>query len=309
MIKVSHLSKHYGTKKAVDDISFSIAPGEIIGFLGPNGAGKSTTMNMLTGYISSTSGTITVDGHDIVNAPMEAKKRIGYLPELPPLYLDMTLDEYLDFVYDLKGATQPRKKHLAEIKELASLSHMGGRLLRNFSKGYRQRAGLAQALVGDPCVLILDEPTIGLDPAQIIEFRNVISGLGKTTILSTHILSEASAICSRMLIINRGKLIAEGTSAEMSGEGDYRYTVQLLSAPQTAKAALSNVAHIKGVEIREEKAGEVEFLLNCDMDVRPELCRALYSANIPILTLKKATPTLEEIFLQAVSGSREGESK
>ncbi len=308
MIKVSHLSKHYGTKKAVDDISFSIAPGEIIGFLGPNGAGKSTTMNMLTGYISSTSGSITIDGHDIVSAPMEAKKRIGYLPELPPLYLDMTLDEYLDFVYDLKGATQPRKKHLAGIKELTNLSHMGGRLLRNFSKGYRQRAGLAQALVGDPSVLILDEPTIGLDPAQIIEFRNVISGLGKTTILSTHILSEASAICSRMLIINRGKLIAEGTSAEMGGEDEYRYTLQLKADPEAAKAVLLGVPNVCEVEVREETAGDIAFLLNCNTDVRADLCRVLADANMPILLLKKATPTLEEIFLRAVSGG-EGETK
>ncbi|MBE7063499.1 MAG: ATP-binding cassette domain-containing protein [Ruminococcaceae bacterium] len=302
MIEVSHLTKAYGAVRAVDDISFSIAPGEIIGFLGPNGAGKSTTMNMLTGYISATSGSITIDGHDVLESPMEAKKCIGYLPELPPLYLEMTLDEYLEFVYDLKGASQPRKKHLEGIKELTNLGHMGGRLLRNFSKGYRQRAGLAQALVGDPPVLILDEPTIGLDPAQIIEFRNVVSGLGKTTIFSTHILSEASAICSRMLIINRGKLIAAGSREEMSGENEFRYTLQLAGDADKVRTALEGIEDILELQM-EEKDSTVYVSINCNSDVRPAVCRALASADVPILMMKKATPTLEEIFLRAVSGA------
>ena len=194
MLEVSHLSKHFGAKRAVDDISFSIAPGEIVGFLGPNGAGKSTTMNMLTGYISSTDGKICINGIDLLQSPKEAKKHIGYLPEIPPLYLDMTVEEYLSFVYELKKVTLPKRKHLNEILALTSLTNVRGRLLRTLSKGYRQRAGLAQALIGDPDVLILDEPTIGLDPTQIIEFRNIIVGLKKTVIFSTHILSEVSAI-------------------------------------------------------------------------------------------------------------------
>lgn len=301
MIQVSHLSKHYGNFRAVDGISFSIAPGEIVGFLGPNGAGKSTTMNMLTGYISSTSGKILINGHDIVENPMEAKKNIGYLPELPPLYLDMTLDEYLNFVYDLKGVTLPRKKHLEEIKALTSLSHVSGRLLRNLSKGYRQRAGLAQALVGDPPVLILDEPTIGLDPKQIIEFRNVITGLGKTTIISTHILSEASAMCSRMLIINRGKLIASGSSAEMSGKNEWRYTVELGASFEKAKPVLDSLSGVRS-NLTEETPDTVILSLDCDEDIRPLLCRRLFEADIPILLLKKSVPTLEEIFLKTVSG-------
>ncbi len=305
MIEVKHLSKQYGTKRAVDDISFSIAPGEIVAFLGPNGAGKSTTMNMLTGYISATSGSVSVDGYDILENPMEAKRRIGYLPELPPLYLDMTLDEYLDFVYDLKGAKQPRKEHLEQIKELTSLSHMGGRLLRNFSKGYRQRAGLAQALVGDPPVLILDEPTIGLDPTQIIEFRNVISSLKKTTIISTHILSEASALCTRMLIINRGRVIAGGDRSAMSGENEFRYTVQLAADEAQAKAAISSVEGIEEMKKEETEDGLVTLSLSCTEDIRPALCHALAKADIPILTLKKSVPTLEEIFLRAVSGTEE----
>lgn len=301
MIAVSHLSKHYGSFRAVDDISFSIAPGEIIGFLGPNGAGKSTTMNMLTGYISSTSGSITVCGHDILANPLKAKKNIGYLPEIPPLYLDMTLDEYLDFVYDLKGATQPRKKHIDEVKSLASLTHVGGRLLRNLSKGYRQRAGLAQALIGDPPVLILDEPTIGLDPQQIIEFRNVISGLGKTTIISTHILSEASAMCSRMLIINRGKLIAQGGREEMEAENAFRFSLQLGATAAAAKAVLEAT---EGLSIRsaEESDGTSTFSITCERELRPLLCQKLAAANIPILLLKNSAPTLEEIFLKTVSG-------
>ncbi|MBQ7036053.1 MAG: ATP-binding cassette domain-containing protein [Clostridia bacterium] len=306
MIEVTNLSKHYGTNKAVDNISFSIAPGEIVAFLGPNGAGKSTTMNMLTGYISSTSGTIKIDGCDIVNKPMEAKKRIGYLPELPPLYLDMTLDEYLDFVYDLKGATQPKKEHLQEIKELTNLSHMGGRLLRNFSKGYRQRAGLAQALVGDPAVLILDEPTIGLDPKQIVEFRNVIASLGKTTILSTHILSEASALCTRMIIISGGKLIASGSRDELEGKNEFRYTVELSYTDCDVCSVLSAVDGVLEVSALEE---ENTFLLTCTKDVRPALFRALAEKNIAILQLKKAAPTLEEIFMRAVSGTGEEETK
>ncbi len=302
MIEVSHLSKLYGANRAVDDISFSIAPGEIIGFLGPNGAGKSTTMNMITGYISSTSGSIKIDGIDILENPAEAKKRIGYLPEIPPLYLDMTLDEYLGFVYDLKGVTLPRKKHLEKIKELTQLSHMGGRLLRNFSKGYRQRAGLAQALVGDPPVLILDEPTIGLDPTQIIEFRNLVSSLGKTTIFSTHILSEASAICSRMLIINQGKLIAQGTREEIAGINEFCYTLTLASDVSTAKETLQNVPGIKKVSCLWEKEDSVSFALECERDVRLDLFRTLKGADMPILLLEEATMTLEEIFLKAVSG-------
>ncbi len=309
MIEVSHLSKHYGAKRAVDDISFSIAPGEIVGFLGPNGAGKSTTMNMLTGYISSTGGTIKIDGYDILENPMEAKRRIGYLPELPPLYLDMTLDEYLDFVYDLKGATQPRKKHLDEIKKLTSLSHVSGRLLRNLSKGYRQRAGLAQALVGDPPVLILDEPTIGLDPTQIIEFRNVVTGLHKTTIISTHILSEASAMCTRMLIINGGKLIAGGSREEMAGKDDFRYTVQLGASEEKAKAELVKVDGIKKIITDMEEDGAVTLSIDCEKDVRPAMSCILASADIPILLLKKSAPTLEEIFLKTVSGAGEEEHR
>ncbi len=303
MLVVSHLSKHFGAKRAVDDISFSIAPGEIVGFLGPNGAGKSTTMNMLTGYISSTDGKICINGIDLLQSPKEAKKHIGYLPEIPPLYLDMTVEEYLSFVYELKKVTLPKRKHLNEILALTSLTNVRGRLLRNLSKGYRQRAGLAQALIGDPDVLILDEPTIGLDPTQIIEFRNIVVGLKKTVIFSTHILSEVSAICSRILIINQGKIIAEKDCSTM-GKEDFQYTVQFSSAASRSMEVLKKIEGIKDFHVISDTASCSELSLNCTRDIRPEMFRAFAAADIPILLLKDTVHSLEEIFLETVSGAQ-----
>ena len=212
MIEVSGLTKTYGKKRGIDRLSFTINDGEIVGFLGPNGAGKSTTMNIITGYLSANSGAARIGGIDVLEDPVAAKKNIGYLPEQPPLYLDMTVEEYLNFIYDLKGVKEfKRKPHLAEICELVGLKDHYKRLIRNLSKGYKQRVGLAQALVGNPEVLILDEPTVGLDPKQIIEIRNVIKNLGKnrTIILSTHIMQEVSAICERVLVINNGQFVAD----------------------------------------------------------------------------------------------------
>ena len=220
VIEICGLTKKYGSKKAVDNISFKVRRGEILGFLGPNGAGKSTTMNILTGYISATSGSVRVDGLDVLENPKEVKKKIGYLPENPPLYFDMTVREYLKFVYELKGAKKPEREHIDEVMEIARISHMADRMIKNLSKGYKQRVGLAQALIGDPEVLILDEPTVGLDPKQIIEIRNVIRELGKdrTVILSTHILQEVSAVCDRVAIINRGRLVALDTLESLSAK-------------------------------------------------------------------------------------------
>ena len=211
MIKVEHLVKKYGDRLAVNDISFEINPGEIVGFLGPNGAGKSTTLNMITGYLSSTSGKAMVDGLDILEHPMAVKKKIGFLPEMPPLYGDMTVKEYLRFVYDLKKCTLDKKKHIDEICEVIKIADVKDRLIRNLSKGYRQRVGIAGAIVGNPEVIILDEPTNGLDPQQIIDIRNLIAELGKThtIILSTHILSEVKTICDRIIIISEGKIVAD----------------------------------------------------------------------------------------------------
>ena len=205
MIEVQNLTKRYGEAKAVDNISFRVNEGEILGFLGPNGAGKSTTMNILTGYLSATSGIAKINGYDILEEPIEAKRQIGYLPELPPLYLDMTVKAYLDFVFDLKRISLPRKAHIQEVCERAKISNVYNRLIKNLSKGYRQRVGVAQAMLGNPPVLVLDEPTVGLDPKQIIEMRNLIKELGKkhTVILSSHILTEVQATCERVVVINK----------------------------------------------------------------------------------------------------------
>ncbi len=210
MIKVTDLTKKYGKITAVDNLSFEIADGEIVGFLGPNGAGKSTTMNMVCGYISSTSGTVLIDGFDILKEPKQAKKCIGYLPEHPPLYPDMEVLEYLGFVYDLKKVKDDKKAHLEAIMEKVGLKDVSTRVIKNLSKGYQQRVGFAQALVGNPKVLILDEPTVGLDPNQIVEIRKLIEDLGKehTVILSSHILAEIGAVCSKIIIINKGKIVA-----------------------------------------------------------------------------------------------------
>ena len=221
MIEVKNLTKRYGSNVAVDNISFSVKEGEIVGFLGPNGAGKSTTMNILTGYLSASEGDVSIGGFDILENPNEAKKQIGYLPELPPLYQDMTVKEYLDFMYDLKQVTIPRKEHIEEICRLVQITNVYKRLIRNLSKGYRQRVGIAQALLGNPSVLILDEPTVGLDPNQIIEIRKLIRELGRahTVILSSHILSEVQAVCQQILIFSKGHLAAAGSLEELTAGG------------------------------------------------------------------------------------------
>ena len=235
MIKISHLVKNYGNFTAVDDISFEVAKGEVLGFLGPNGAGKSTTMNMLTGYLSSTSGSIKIGGVDVLDDPLNAKRLIGYLPEQPPLYPDMTVEEYLSFAYDLKNCKLNKEKHLREICEVVKITDVYKRMLKNLSKGYKQRVGIAQALVGNPPVIIFDEPTIGLDPKQIIEIRNLIRTLGKehTVILSTHILQEVQAVCDRIVIINKGKIVANELTENISRavENTRRFNVKI-SGPQ-----------------------------------------------------------------------------
>lgn len=224
MIEVTNLSKRYGASKVVNNISFAIKSGEIVGFLGPNGAGKSTTMNMLTGYLSSSSGSAKIAGFDILDDAQDAKKHIGYLPEQPPLYLDMTVKEYLNFVYDLKKTKIPRAAHIAEICSLVKIDDVYKRMIKNLSKGYRQRVGIAQALIGNPDVLILDEPTVGLDPKQIIEIRTLIKKLGSkhTVIISSHILSEVQAVCDRILVINNGTIVADDTPDNLSKKYDNR---------------------------------------------------------------------------------------
>ena len=245
MIEVKNLTKYYGDKHAVDGISFSVKQGEILGFLGPNGAGKSTTMNILTGYISSTSGSVEIDGYDILDNPIEAKQKIGYLPELPPLYTDMTVQGYLSFVYDLKKCKIPKKQHIDDVCRRVRIDHVQNRIIKNLSKGYRQRVGLAQALIGNPEVLILDEPTVGLDPKQIIEIRDLIKVLGErhTVILSSHILSEVQAVCDRLVIINGGKIVADDTAENLTRKlsKDFRYIIRVEGPQEDIQKVLSSI--------------------------------------------------------------------
>jgi len=305
MIEVSKLTKYYGDKLGADQISFTIQEGEIVGFLGPNGAGKSTTMNMITGYLSATSGSAKIAGIDILENPMEAKKHIGYLPEHPPLYLEMTVDEYLNFVYELKGADTPdRQRHIDEICELVGITGVYKRVIRNLSKGYRQRVGLAQSLIGDPDVLILDEPTVGLDPRQIVEIRNLIKKLGKkrTIILSTHILPEVEAICERVLVINNGKLVADDTPSNLSARvsGEHRFTVRVAGPKNNVLRLLRSIDGIKAVTEDEEKEkGAFDYIVEAhpSIDVRKPMFSALASAGYPILMLRPMDTSLEEIFI------------
>ncbi|MBR3691723.1 MAG: ATP-binding cassette domain-containing protein [Clostridia bacterium] len=305
MIEVRDLVKHYGNKHAVNGISFRIEKGEIVGFLGPNGAGKSTTMNMITGYLSATSGTALIGDVDILEDPIAAKKNIGYLPEQPPLYMDMTVREFLNFVFDLKKVQLPRKAHLDEICELVGITHVADRLIRNLSKGYKQRVGLAQALVGDPEVLILDEPTVGLDPIQIIEIRNVIKNLGRerTVILSTHILPEVQAICERVLVINNGKIVADGRAADLGArvDGVRRLNVRITGDVKVVAPALRTIDGMKNVEILGEKeSGSCDYQLTSapGIDIRQPLFRKLEQLGSAILEMRDAGASLEDIFVK-----------
>ena len=304
MIKVENLTKRYGSHNAVKGISFQVEEGEILGFLGPNGAGKSTTMNILTGYLSPTSGTVRINGHDILEEPNEAKRNIGYLPEHPPLYLDMTVREYLDFVYDLKKCTINRKKHIAEICRLMHIEDVYGRLIKNLSKGYRQRVGFAQALIGNPPVLILDEPTVGLDPNQIIEIRTLIKNLGKhhTVILSSHILSEIEAVCDRIVIINGGEIVADNTADNLSAQfsSDRRMLARIAGDEQRVFSLLKHIPGVASVTTcgeREQGVFEYALVPADGADFRRALFTALSKEGCPLLGLKSMEMTLEEVFI------------
>lgn len=308
MIEVKNLSKSYGSKLAVNDISFSVGEGEILGFLGPNGAGKSTTMNMLTGYLSSSGGEAVINGADILEDPAAAKRSIGYLPEQPPLYLDMTVMEYLNFVYDLKKCKLPRRSHLAEICSLVKITDVSKRVIRNLSKGYRQRVGLAQALVGNPKVLILDEPTVGLDPKQIIEIRTLIKRLGKnhTVILSSHILSEVQAVCDRIVVIDKGRLVANDTTENLSHSlsADHKLLVQIEGPVKEVQQLLKAIPDMMEVHLNRTFDGISEFELNAKdgADVRREVFKRMAARSYPILLMRSSELTLEEIFLKLTTG-------
>lgn len=318
MIQIQNLVKRFGSKYAVDDISFSIAEGEIVGFLGPNGAGKSTSMNIITGYMSSTSGTVSVGGIDILENPTEAKKLIGYLPEQPPLYMDMTVREYLNFVYDLKGCRLNRKKHLDEICEVVKIADdfKKNRLIRNLSKGYKQRVGIAQALVGNPRVIILDEPTVGLDPKEIIEIRNLVRTLGEThtVILSTHILPEVQAVCDRIIIINSGKLIADEKTENITNmiEGNRRLTARICGPQRDILRGLRSIKEITHAEVIGEREGDsFAYSIECTtgVDIRKPLFYLLAQNNWPLIGLEQQGTNLEDIFISLVDKKQRDNAK
>lgn len=307
MIKVEHLTKSYGTHYALSDVSFEIAEGEVVGFLGPNGAGKSTTMNILTGCLSSNDGTVTVNGADILKEPAVAKRQIGYLPEQPPLYTDMTVEEYLGFVYDLKRCTLEKKAHIAEVCEVVRISDVRRRLIRNLSKGYRQRVGIAQALIGDPPVLIFDEPTVGLDPKQIIEVRNLLRTLGKkhTVILSTHILPEVQAICDRLLIINEGRIVADKPTEELTRviRDSRRYRLKVAGPQKEVLGLLRGIPGVQRAEAQADRDGDsstFSFESAAGTDVRGPIFFALAEREWPVYGLEAVGTDLEDVFLQLV---------
>jgi len=315
MIEINNLVKRYGDKKAVNGISFTVNDDEILGFLGPNGAGKTTTMNIITGYISSTSGTVKVNGHDILEEPELAKKEIGYLPENPPLYYDMTVREYLNYICDLKGVAKERRKNqLDRILAMVKIDDVYDRLIGNLSKGYKQRVGIAQAMVGNPPILILDEPTVGLDPNQIIEIRKLIKSLSKShsIIISSHILSEIQEIADRVVIINRGKVAAIDTIGDLSKRLSGQ-TKLLMVFKGPVKDCANAVRQIPGVasavpRLSDKMVSEFEISIVTDdsYKVRTALFFMMAQKGWPVLELRSMDPSLEEVFLNITSGKRGG---
>ena len=307
MIQVKNLVKRYGNQCAVDDLSFTVKEGQIVGFLGPNGAGKSTTMNIITGYLSATSGSVTVDGHDIVEEPEEAKRCIGYLPEQPPLYPDMIVKEYLSFVCDLKGISKAEKeKVMRSVMRRTGVLEVSERLIKHLSKGYKQRVGLAGAMIGDPKILILDEPTVGLDPKQILEIRDLIRDLSKnhTILLSSHIMQEVSAVCNQILIINEGKLVVADRPEAIPKHIEQIGEIMLLVKGEkelicSALESISSIEHM-GIEVDEEENELCHVTLQSPVgaDIREEVFYALADVRCAILEMNSKKPTLEEAFIR-----------
>ena len=303
MIEIDNLVKKYGEHVAVDHLSLTVEPGKIYGFLGPNGAGKSTTMNIITGYLGATSGTVTINGHDIFKEPEEAKKCVGYLPEIPPLYADMTVLEYLNFVAELKKLQKSlRKRYVEEAMETTGILDVKNRMIRNLSKGYRQRVGFAQAILGYPEIIILDEPTVGLDPKQIIEIRDLIKKLGEkhTVILSSHILTEISAVCDHVFIISKGKLVASDSTEnlldQMSGAQEIELIVR--SEADRAKALLEEIEYVDHADLKDAKEGSILIRAKSGNDIREEVFRLMAENHIPVLEMRTVTKSLEDVFLQ-----------
>ncbi|MCL2214280.1 MAG: ABC transporter ATP-binding protein [Treponema sp.] len=325
MLELNGVSKVYGSRKVLDNISFSLGDHEVLGFLGPNGAGKTTTMNIITGFLSSASGTVKLNGHEIMEDPINCKKQIGYLPEQPPLYPDMTVESYLFFVFDLKKITLPRKEHIAEICSLTGISDVRSRIIRNLSKGYQQRVGLAQAMLGNPKLLILDEPTVGLDPKQILEVRELIRELGRkcAVIFSSHILQEIQSVCERIIIINNGAIIANDTPQRLSSLAGENNLLLCAGFPNGVSpddvspnelmqhleklAGVISVKHTGNPDCTTEfpaQSDSFEFLLEvaAGKDIRRELFKLLAEKNWPILSLHKNDISLEDAFLRLTAG-------
>ena len=313
MIEIRDLTKRYGQHVAIDNLNFSVQQGEILGFLGPNGAGKTTTMNIITGYISANKGQVTVGGHDVLEEPREVKKQIGYMPEAPPLYLDMTVDDYLNFVCRIKKVDKAtRRQDLEKSMDLVKIGDVRGRLIKNLSKGYRQRVGLAQALVGNPPVLILDEPTIGLDPKQIIEIQNLIKDLGKdhTIILSSHILPEVTQVCERVIIIHRGKIVASDTIENLSAQlrGSYRLTIRVDGPEKKVLETVRTLPAVKSAKAlgsREPDTVDIYVEAQKDQDVRRPIFQAMSKAELPLLMMRSVDYSLEDIFIQLTTDEEE----
>ncbi len=314
MIEISNLVKKYGDHVAVDNLSLTIEPGKIYGLLGPNGAGKSTTMNILTGYIGATSGTVKINGYDILNQPEEAKKCVGYLPELPPLYMDMTVAEYLKFVAELKNIEKKKRKEMInDAMEMTGVSDVSERLIKNLSKGYRQRVGFAQAVLGYPQIIILDEPTVGLDPKQIIEIRELIKKLGEnhTVILSSHILTEISAVCDHVFIISKGKLVASDATENLINLMSTEQNIDIIAKcdEAVARQVIENVSDVKEVKFEQpEEDDTVKFVVRAQKgcDIREVLFKAFCDRNITLLEMHSAVKSLEDVFLELTG---EGETE
>lgn len=302
MIEINHLVKKYGNHVAVDDLSLEVEPGKIYGFLGPNGAGKSTTMNMITGYLGATSGEVKINGHDIFKEPEEAKKCIGYLPEIPPLYVDMTVLEYLNFAAELKKLDKKkRKEYVTSAMETTGVTEVKDRLIRNLSKGYRQRVGFAQAVLGYPEIIILDEPTVGLDPKQIIEIRELIKKLGEnhTVILSSHILTEISAVCDHVFIISKGKLVASDATEKLLSlmSGAQEVMLLLKQGAEEAAEQLLEIENVERVQVTEENTRLIVYAKQ-GADVREEIFSTMAEHKIPVLEMHTVTKSLEDVFLE-----------
>jgi ABC-2 type transport system ATP-binding protein len=317
VIEVKDIVKNYGNHRAVDHLSFTLEKGKIYGFLGPNGAGKSTTMNIMTGYLAADEGTVTIEGYDIVRKSEEAKKHIGYLPEIPPLYTDMTVREYLVFAAELKRVPKAeRKEQIQKILEMTQLTEYSDRMIRNLSKGYKQRVGLAQALIGFPDVIILDEPTVGLDPQQIIEIRNLIKSLKEDhiVILSSHILSEVNEVCDDVMIISHGKLATQGTPEELEEKfkGTEHIKLSILGNEAQIKGALVGVPDVSEIEVGEEPDSQGGLLVtvtnNSQNDIRADIARALAAAGLPVLSMEVEKKSLEDVFLEVTGESEVAES-